>query len=430
MPHDLYRRILGLTLSLYFIATWSSMAAMEIFGWLTFVLAFSYILRKPEGESLTLKSFDTFLPWKSTLLLLLITGIGVFVNGNSETDIVFSWGSQRWMFLLFALSIALTVSPPTIKGYRVFLIFTSVVAVYGVFQSITGIDFLRSGNRAVLPLGLEAKVPLWRTAGLFGHPMQYAYIAGMHVCLPLAVGLLTYKRRNQLGWIFWGSVAAYVLITMSLVTSFTRGAWIAMAISHLAVAWFVSPKFAAALTGAGATVVAILFSTVEMFRTRILTLFDTSYHSNSDRLFLWKINWEMFKDYPIFGIGYQENERRAGEYAELLGRPDAFTGHAHNNYLQMLSGTGITGFFAYMFIISFMFWLTLRLWKSLPQEYLWARALALACLGAQLHLHIGGFTECNFKTGVTNHNFMVVWALVVSMTVLLNLNRTKSFKVG
>ena len=122
------------------------MAAMEIFGWLTFVLAFSYVLRKPEGSTLTLKTFDPVLPWKSTLLLFLITGIGVIFNGNSETDIVFSWGSQRWMFLFYALSIALTVSPPTTKGYRVFLIFTSFVAIYGIFvsaQQSTGLNGIK-----------------------------------------------------------------------------------------------------------------------------------------------------------------------------------------------------------------------------------------------------------------------------------------------
>jgi O-antigen ligase len=142
------------------------------------------------------------------------------------------------------------------------------------------------------------------------------------------------------------------------------------------------------------------------------------YTSNSDRLFLWKMNLEMFKEYPILGIGYGENESRAGEWAARMGNPEAFTGHAHNNYLQWLAGTGALGFAAYMFFIGFFLYLTVRLWKRLPKELYWARAMTLAALGAQIHLHIGGFTECNFKAGATNHNLMLVLGLVASMSLL------------
>jgi O-antigen ligase len=278
---------------------------------------------------------------------------------------------------------------------------------------------MRPGShRAVQPLDFGPGISLWRTAGFFGSPLQYGYIAGQHVCLPLAMALLLWQNSKTKGWLFWGSVAAYCLVSISLITTFTRGAWLAMGVAHLTVAFIVARRLAGVLLGAGGAALAVMFLTVSTFRARVLTFFDPNYSSNSERWFLWKANFEMFKDYPILGIGYQENETRAGEYVARLGKPDAFTGHAHSNYIQMLAGTGITGFVTYLFLISFMLWLTWRLWKRLPQDLLWPRAIALAALGAQIQLHIGGFTECNFKAGATNHNFMVVWALVISLSVL------------
>jgi O-antigen ligase len=395
------------------------MAGMEIFGWLTFVLVITYYFRAPVNEPLRFRDFDSSLPWKSCLLLMAITIIGVFTNGISTADPVFDIGSQRWMFLLATHSFALALWPPTLKGYRVFLIFTSLVAVYAVFQSLTGIDLMRPGsNRAVQPLDLQAKFQLWRSAGFFGSPLQYGYIAGQHACLPLAVALLNFHERHKRRWLFWGSTVCFALIALSLVTTFTRGAWIAMMVAWIFMAWFGARRLAIVLAGGATVAFAGLFSTIEIFRTRVLSLFDAGYQSNTDRLLLWKANWAMFLDYPIFGTGYQENETRAKEYVTRLGHPDAFTGHAHNNYLQMLAGTGITGFLTYMFIICFMLWLTWRLWRTLPTDLWWPRAIALAALGAQIHLHIGGFTECNFKAGATNHNLMVVWALVISISVL------------
>ena len=416
MSARFHRKLIHYSLSLYLIATWSSMAGMEIFGWLTFLLTVTYAVRSPSDDPVGFRDIAAFMPWKACLALLGITVLGLYINGTPSADKVYDIGSQRWIFIFAMLSFSLATCPPTLKGYRIFLGFTSLVAVYAIFQSFTGIDLLRLGShRAVqeLPDGI-----LWRSAGLFGSPLAYGYIAGQHVCLALGMALLTFHERKKVGWLFWGSLAAYVLISLSIITTFTRGAWIAMVCAHLFVAWAVAPRIALLLLGSGTAALGILFATIGTFRFRILSLFDSGYSSNSERVFLWKCNWAMFKDYPILGIGYQENEARAAEYTERLGRPYAFTGHAHNNYIQMLSGTGITGFLAYMFIISFMLWLTWRLWKRLPSDLLWARALTLGCLGAQIHLHIGGLTECNFKAGTENHNFMVVWGLVVAMSAL------------
>lgn len=424
MTTHLHRQLIRGSLVLYLISTWCSMAGMEIFGWLTFTLAVAYAFRKPAGEYIQALDLEPYLPWKTCLALLIITILGLAVNGTETADPVYDIGSQRWMFLLATHSFALALWPPSLRGYKFFLFFTTVVAIYAIFQSITGIDLMRPGsNRAVQPLDLQANINLWRSAGFFGSPLQYGYIFGQYVCLPLAMTLLLAQNKDTRSRLFWCSLVAYLIISLSIVTTFTRGAWLASGITHLVLAFFVSRRLAAYLAGIGGAVLTTLFITVEQFRLRVLTFFDFNYASNSDRVFLWKANIEMFKDYPILGIGYQENETRAGEYVARLGNPDAFTGHAHSNYLQMLAGTGITGFVTYMILISFMLWLTWRLWKALPKEMIWRRAIALGALGAQLQLHIGGFTECNFKAGATNHNLMVVWALVISTTALLKLAR-------
>jgi O-antigen ligase len=391
---------------------------MEIFSWLTFAATASFVFRRYQ-EPFAARDFDPYIPWKTCIALFVITVLGNVINGTPDTDKVYSIGSQRWFLLFFSTSFALALWPPKLKGYRFFLIFTSITAVYAISQSFTGYDVLRPGShRAVWPLDLEATTKLWRSSGLMGSPLQYAYNAGMYACIALAAALLSFNKRKEAGWFFWGSALAFVLIALSLVTTFTRGVWIAMALAWIAMAWIVARPLAFGLIGSGAAAAIALFFTVDQFRVRVLSLFNMGYQSNSDRMFLWKLNWQMFQEYPILGIGYQQNEARSGEYVARMGLPDAFTGHAHNNYLQMLAGTGITGFAAYMFIIGFMLWVNWRLWKKIPENLIWARTIVLGALGAQILLHIGGFTECNFKTGTTNHNFMMIWGLLASMSVL------------
>lgn len=417
MSPALHRRLIAISLGFYFVATWCSMAGMEVFGWFTFLLTMSYVLR-PQSE-IKPREIAPYIPWKACLTLLVITILGVAINAK-DPEVVYDIGSQRWMLLLASSSLAIALCPPGRKGYRFFLIFISLTACYAIFQSMTGIDLMRPGShRAVQPLdGMEAP---WRSAGWFGSPLQYGYIAGMHVCLPLALVLLNYRRRQ--GWIFWGSLTAVALVGASILTTFTRGAWIALACAWIAMAFIAAPKIAGAFVVGGGFLIGALTKFSESFSDRLHEIFDIHHFSNAERLFLWKANWEMFKDYPLLGLGYSENENRAGEYVARLGRPDAFTGHAHNNYLQFLSGTGITGLLTYLFIIGFMMTITYRLWKSLPADALWPRAIALAAIGAQIHLHVGGFTECNFKTGTTNHNVMIVWALVIAMWTLHQRNK-------
>lgn len=401
-------------LSLYFIAAWSTVAGMEILGWSLFLLTTTYLWRDRGPARLNYRDMGEFLPWRTMVALLLITIIGVFANGTPRTDELYSIGSQRWMFILVALTFSLTLHPPSLKGYAVFLLCASLIAAYAVTQSFTGLDLIRP-NEPLHNLPVTGPVQLWRSAGLFDNPMHYAYIAGMYVCLPLAVFFLFPKTHFMIRVL---SLAAFFLIDASLVTTYVRGAWIALALAFVGMSFLVSRRLGLGVIATGIAAFAGLFSFVSQFRARILQIFDLPNPSTADRLFLWRLNWEMFKDHPIFGIGYQQNEERAAEYAARLGHPDAFVSHAHNTYLHFLSGSGLLGFTAYLFFIGFFLLMTVRLYNRIPPLLYWARALALAAFGAQIVLHVGGLTESNFKTVVTNHNFMVVLALVASISYL------------
>src|SRR5206468_1777859 len=111
---------------------------------------------------------------------------------------------------------------------------------------------------------------------------------------------------------------------------------------------------------------------------------DRGYYSNEDRRNVWKANIAMFKDHIWTGIGAGQNEERLDEYYKKLGIESTFGGHAHNNYIQMLSTTGLLGFFFYMlFILSFLL-MTHRLWGDIPETHFWHRVVALGALGAQI----------------------------------------------
>ncbi len=425
MTKDMHLKLLKISFCLYFIATWTTIAGMEIFGWLSFLIAFSFIIRFRNELQPMLEQLRRTLPWKTCLTLFAIVVIGLLLQRDHHPDYQWDIGSLRWMFLLASGSAILTLLFPSRRGFMTFLIFVSLIAIYAVFQTFTGIDLARPGShRAVQPLlPPVSSFTLYRSAGPWGHSLQYGYIAGQHVCFALAAVLVTIVSKRRRDFVFWMSSITVLLCSISLLTTFARGVWLSIFFAWLVMAFAASKKLFVKLAAGLTVAIVILVTAVEPLRARLLSIFDSSNRSNVDRSYLWKINWEMFKDHPVIGLGYMENETRAKEYAIKLGNPDAFLGHAHSNYLQMLSGTGILGFSAYMFLIVYMVFLTIELLKNLPKQAFWPRTLALGALGAQVVLHVGGLTEANFKTGTISHNTMMVWALVIAMTILQKLGR-------
>lgn len=409
-----------------------SIAGMELFGWLTTLVALllfglrPLLLKLKSGGDPKTRAHRvhgvlggmreiSVGPDGALWGLWLIATLGVYVNGNSETDSLYVIGNFRWIVLLYGYSLAwksLLLKPSFNFVTRFIWVLTPVlliVSLYGILQSFTGIDLIRPG-REVHSLHL-AGIQIFRASGFFNNPMTYAHLFVMWFCVILSLIFVADLPRKQKNWLR----LVAVVVGLGLFLSLIRGVWISGTVSVMVMLWFWRRRAFYRGALAVAIVLGLSLAFVPPVRERVVSIFGTQNIENRDRVTLWAANWEIFKDYPLLGIGYTENERRIGEYYERMGITDGFHGHAHNVYLQFLAGTGLLGLCCYLFFIGYFMLLALRLWRKLPLDQSWARALALGALGAQISLHVGGLTQNNFSDGEVTHNFVFILAMLVAL---------------
>jgi O-antigen ligase len=390
------------------------MAGMEIFGWASCTLAFAYALTDIMSPN---KEFHFFLIGPDFPLwgLLIIVAIGLQLNAP-EADFLKFFGQLRWVLMLYLLTYCLDLFPGINKFFKIFMVLGTLIAGYGIFQHFTGIDLRHTllhrpeSAVTVAPFGDGA---LFQAVGLFSHHLTYGYSFSMLICFPFAALLLSKERS----WLFKvATLISTVTIGLSLLWTYGRGVWIATFVAMAFVTLYVNKRIlmgfllSAALVGGG------LYTFHPDIQGRFNSLFDSQYHSNSDRRDLWKANFAMFQDHPWIGIGYAQNEIRTAEYYKKLNHNAQFVGHAHNSYINWLSTTGLLGLTCYtLFILSFLM-MSHRLWGEVPESHFWHRAIVLGALGAQISMHVGGMTQWNFGDAEVNHLFIFCLAVVAYLS--------------
>ncbi|MGK5082923.1 O-antigen ligase family protein [Bdellovibrionota bacterium FG-1] len=127
-----------------------------------------------------------------------------------------------------------------------------------------------------------------------------------------------------------------------------------------------------------------------------------------DREKLWKANLEFLRLRPLTGTGFRRNIEASSYYLESL--PNAgsvFTGHAHNNLIDMMGGTGILGALAWLLWCGLLFRI---IGVSSRNSVGFSSGLLFAWIG----FHLNGLTQVNFWEGKVMHQMMwsVAWILL------------------
>ncbi|HNS02799.1 MAG TPA: O-antigen ligase family protein [Anaerolineae bacterium] len=372
------------------------------------------------------------LPVDGADLALALTLAAWLAQGVAQRRIVLPRAPLTWpmLALLAALGLSLLAAPSYREGLPELLKWLQVLALYlaaavlltrrragwliaallaaGVGQALLGLhQFLtQTGPEAfILPGGFM------RAYGAFRQPNPYAGYLGL--AAPLAISLALWSWRGSLGkarrahGLRLALTAAAGLISLGLLVSWSRGAWLAFG-AALAVVLLAQARRAAPAMLALAVLAALTLGLlgaadllppaiagrlgalqdyvglVDVARTEVT---DANF-SVVERIAHWQAALDMWRDHLWLGVG-------AGNYAVVyeqynLPRWYQSLGHAHNVYLNFAAEAGLLGLLAYGW-----FWLA-ALWQGLrcaAQRNRLASAVGAGVLGGLVAASVHNFFD-------------------------------------
>lgn len=410
-------------LVLYATSTMVSMAGMEIFGWSCALGAILFLILK-NGAAKTAWN-RVRLPVDSALaLLFVIVILGALFKSPTEFSKIDIIGNARWilLFMFIRIALAFTWSDKFVKNTMIFLMaLITLISLYSIWQYFYGIDLIRGARHALEPKDYRNGQPIYRAEGLFGSSMTFGNSIALTWCFPVAWILYGIRRGTKEVGLYLLAGAASLFGVLAIFATMTRGVWLS-ALAALIVMSVKAHKRGIVLI-AGVAILFFAISTVWLpeLSSRMKSIGDTNHGSNSARVQIWKANLEIFKENPILGIGYGVNEDVIEKYYPRLGIVDGAHGHAHNTFLQFLSGTGIIGFICFAIFTVYFLVITWRLSRSLPKPQIsgdiWPLVFVEGALGAQVAMIVGGLTECNFKDAEVNHHFLLILAVLATIYI-------------
>lgn len=202
-----------------------------------------------------------------------------------------------------------------------------------------------------------------RVYSLFYAPPMY----GLYLSLLLPLSLYCLQQaQSRKAQALWCLVVG--LISLNLLMSFTRIAWIAAAISCLIyMLRYGSRPLWRSISGGALLLVCLSFLWPPLWQhawQRIQSILSLTHHSNVGRLEIWSKSWQVFWQKPLTGHGFFS-------FASLFPQWRGLWPHSHSMLLQSLLETGLisTSLF-YGFLLS-----CVKKWGQQPLH--WACACSL-----------------------------------------------------
>ena len=230
-----------------------------------------------------------------------------------------------------------------------------------------------------------------------GNPRPTSWIhtsfmmTGMFYCLivPL-IAVFVAKRDETLNMRRLFAVC-FVVSCFALILTGTRAALIATALVCPLVFISCTRNLQKTLffVGIGSFLLAAAVIAMPQTNARFQTAFDMSYQSNSERILVWHSALDMFADRPLLGTGYGNFKQ---VYDNGYASPNSVEDlkHAHSNYLQFLSETGLIGLAVHLFMLyTILMWLWRRRMSSIYVLAAFFSTLTLALFSFTDYTYIG-----------------------------------------
>jgi putative inorganic carbon (HCO3(-)) transporter len=203
---------------------------------------------------------------------------------------------------------------------RVLLFSMALTAADGIFQLITGTDFIRHFYAGRMMQG-----PFHNPNGFSGWLLIMVF---------LAFGLARSGKNNRPAmWFLTG------LLVICLVLTYSRGAWTAAALALIFMAILKDRK------------VFVITTVIALILCFIIPCYIKGASSWAMRSCLWREALQIIEDFPLLGTGINTYANIGPHYAIVGGGGS----YPHNCYLQMAAETGLLGVGAFVWVIFALF---------------------------------------------------------------------------
>lgn len=395
---SLFPKIYQTVFALYLVSLLTSMSGMELFSTLLIALTI-YGWSKGEIQTPRLSDLPFFYP---LLAFIVVAAVGILFGSASVREKIYDLSRMRFFFIYAFLYFAFQTLHTRFNWIQLLAIVCAAIGVYGFVQHFVAIDLIRPEGKKVLLYAMQDEKIGPLVVGTFNHHLTFANIYLLYACLFLALGLSGGQKTGQK--LFLGS---FLMLLVAWTQS--RMAWVAIPIAVLCIALRLAPKRALGVVGSTLVLLGAIYFLSPSLQQRFQEGFSTSQQlSYLPRVRLWHAQWEMFKERPLFGVGWNNNERMAKQYIDKL-YPEVennFYGHAHSNLLQILSTTGVLGIIAFLWLWAKIFVSAFRL----------STGLGLGIFAALVGYQVQGLTQWNFGDAEVMHNLMFLWALLAVLS--------------
>ena len=268
--------------------------------------------------------------------------------------------------LVFMAAAMMVWTPAKLKKFLFFVIGAILlVGVDGIFQYVTGIDFIR--HRTLMPEDY-----LRRISASFIHPNDFG--AYLMVMASLLVSMLVSSKNGMKRTVLF--LAAFILVAGCLFLTRSRGSWMSFGLAFITVGMLKGKKIAVLFVVILATVFILMPSSS---RQRIYDTANFKSGTTWERVQIWQGNVNMIKVHPVLGFGVNTYSKHFPEYKPAEYPDDRY---AHNCYLQMASEIGIPGALLFLAFIFMALFASFKRIVSLPDGT--RKSLAVGLFGGTL----------------------------------------------
>jgi O-antigen ligase len=286
-------------------------------------------------------------------------------------------GYAAWSLLAAALSVNPGLSLLDSRDLLLFLIVP--IAVLG----LTAASDLALAARAVLVSGAASAVygiarfalrgaPGERLEGFMGHYMTQGGLLLLFGALAVPFALFL-KTRERFLW-----AGAFLVSAVALALTYTRSAWVGLAVVLVFVLLLYKPKALVLLPILAALA---YFASPASIRYRVKSIFNPNAYSNHLRIEYFRAGLKIIKDYPLHGTGpdtvdmvFQDDKYGLSEDAKK-------NVHLHNNLTQIAAERGLPALLAWLLFMGWAFVSAFRLcWDRTAPIFPYAAAAAASVL--------------------------------------------------